>query len=262
MSEQAAEQSTTEQTEQPTQESALRQAATIAPAFTEQPVIPDKFQVKREDGTLDYEASSLKMAQSYTYLEKKLGTGEAPPKSPDEYQIQFSEGTPITFDELKGDQGIQDFMQGAHKLGMTNAQVNYVLDTYMQTLPQDLHAMAELDSRETVATLTQEFGAAGAQEVLADAYRAVVSVAGDDADYIMDNYGNDPIVIKFLAKYGEGLREDSPPLAMQTIDPQQFSETTHEIRQQLSEMNLQDPRRPALLAKLDELYNKQYKDVQ
>jgi hypothetical protein len=164
----------------------------------------------------------------------------------------------VTFDDLKQDESVVTFMDGAHKLGMTNAQVSYVLDTYMQTLPHDLEAMAELDSRECIASLVTEMGQSRADEVLADAYRAVTMVAGDDADYLMDRYGNDPVAIKYLAKFGEGLREDSPPLSMQTIDPQEFSSATHDLREQLAQMPITDPRRDALLEKLNGMYDKQY----
>jgi hypothetical protein len=256
----AAANATTDETIQHDEPSALRQAADLAttqPA-SEAPAIPEKFQVKKEDGSLDYEASSIKMAQSYSYLEKKLGTGEAPPKSHEEYQVQFSEEVPISFDEIKADPVVGQFMEGAHKLGMTNAQVSYVLDTYMKVLPQDLEAASQLSANETIETLTTELGETRAKEVLADAYRAVTMVAGDDADYIMDNYGNDPVVLKYLAKFGEGLREDSPPLAMQTIDPAEFGSVVHDLREQLAQMPVTDPRRPAMLQKLDDLYNRQY----
>lgn len=264
MTNQSAEQSTTgidvSHDQQQAEPSALRQADELAarPASTEQAAIPEKFQVKRDDGTLDYEASSLKMAQSYSYLEKKLGTGDTPPKSPEEYQVEFSPDVPVKFEDLKADEGIKGFMEGAHKLGMTNAQVSYVLDQYMQALPEDMQAMAELDTKECIDTLVSELGQSRADEVLADAYRAVTMVAGEDADYIMDRYGNDPVVLKYLAKFGEGLREDSAPLAAQTIDPQEFSGITHDIREQLAQMSVTDPRRPALLEKLDALYAKQY----
>ena len=260
MTDESAALATTETEEQPQEQSALRQAASQVTQTQDQASIPEKFQVKRDDGSLDYEASSLKMAQSYSYLEKKLGTGDAPPKSPDEYQVEFSPDVPIKFEELKDDEGIRGFMDGAHKLGMTNAQVSYVLDQYMQALPQDLQAMEELDARECVDALVSEMGQQQANKVLSDAYRAVAMVAGDDADYIMDKYGNDPVVLKYLAKFGSGLAEDSPPQAMQMIEPQQFNEITHELRQQLIDMPKNDPRREGVLAKLEGLYKRQVGD--
>ena len=243
------------------EQTALRAAPTETHQATETVGIPDKFQVKRDDGSIDYEASSAKMAQSYSYLEKKLGTGDAPPKSHEEYQVTFSEDTPITYDDIKSDPVLQDFMQGAHGLGMTNAQVSYVLDQYLKVLPQDIEAHASLTANETIETLKgtwkteQELNAG-----LADARRAVEMVAGEDAEYFMDNYGNDPKFIRFMAEFGRGLREDSPPQAMQMIEPQQFTEITHDLRQQLIDMPKNDPRREGILSKLDQLYKQQVGD--
>ncbi|MFK8933157.1 hypothetical protein ACJBLB_01970 [Acinetobacter junii] len=38
--------------------------------------IPEKFKVVTEDGAVDYKATVAKMNESYSYLEKKVGTGE------------------------------------------------------------------------------------------------------------------------------------------------------------------------------------------
>lgn len=243
---------------------ALRQAAvdTPAQAATATPVdkIPEKFRTVRDDGTVDLEASAAKMAESYSYLEKKLGSGEAPPKSPDEYAPVFSEGTPIAYDDIKEDPVLQEFMQGAHQVGLTNAQVSYVLDQYMKVLPQDIAAHSELDSAETINQLRETTWKTDVElkAGLADAFRAVNMVAGDDADYLMDRYGNDPAFIRFVAKFGEGLREDSPPQAMQMVSPEEFTESSMAIAQQLMDMPMNDPRRPALLKKQEEMYRKQY----
>lgn len=268
MTDEAAAQATTdEQTQEPT---ALQQAAqesqtaaipatTAATTATPADRIPEKFRTMRADGTIDLEASSAKMAESYSYLEKKLGSGEAPPKSPDEYQVTFSEDAPITFDDIKGDPQIQDFIGEAHKLGMTNAQVSMALDKYLKVLPQDLEAYSELTAQETVAQLKADVWKSDAElkQGLSDAYRAVSMVAGDDADYLMNRFGNDPKFIQFVAKFGEGLREDSPPQAMQMLAADDFNEAKMSLAQQLVDMAPNDPRRAAILKKQTELYERQ-----
>ena len=273
MTDEAAAQATTDEQTQDTtteQPSALRQAAqdvTQTQTSTQSvPIadrIPEKFRTLKEDGTLDIEASSAKMADSYTYLEKKLGSGEAPPKAPEEYQVTFSDDVPIKFDDIKEDPVLQDFMGGAHKLGMTNAQVSYVLDQYMRVLPQDVEAHTELDANETIAALKETTWKTDSElkAGLADAYRAVTMIAGADADYLMDKFGNDPAFIRYNAMIGQGLREDSPPQAMQMVSPDEFTDKTHSLRQSLIDMPLHDPRRPAIQRQLDELYTRQYGDT-
>jgi hypothetical protein len=77
----------------------------------------------------------------------------------------------------------------------------------------------------------------------------------------MDKFGNDPAFIRYNAMIGSGLREDSPPQAMQMVSPEEFTDKTHSLRQSLIDMPLHDPRRPAIQRQLDELYARQYGDT-
>ena len=59
--------------------------AASAPAA---PSVPDKFLVKGQDGAIDHSATALKVAtEAYSNLERRLGSGEAPPASVDGYKI-------------------------------------------------------------------------------------------------------------------------------------------------------------------------------
>jgi len=262
MTDEAAAQATTDETaqetSQETKQTALQQAAaTSSPVITDK--IPEKFRTLKADGSIDIEASAAKMGESYSYLEKKLGSGDAPPKSYEEYQPVFSEEVGITFDDIKSDPVMQEFTKGAHALGMTNAQMSYVLDQYMKVLPEDIAQHQEIKADETISTLKQTTWKTDAElkAGLADAYKAVSVVAGEDAAYLMDRYGNDPAFIRFAASFGEGMREDSPPAAMQMIPEAEFSDKAHDMRQQLIDMPMTDPRRPALLKAMSEMYDKQ-----
>jgi len=69
--------------------------------------IPDKFKVVTEDGSVDYKATVAKMNDSYTYLEKKVGTGEVAPKSVDEYKLERED---FDFEEFKADESNKEFL--------------------------------------------------------------------------------------------------------------------------------------------------------
>ena len=43
--------------------------------------IPEKFRVVGEDGKLSIESSARKLAENYSLLEKRMGSGDAPPKN-------------------------------------------------------------------------------------------------------------------------------------------------------------------------------------
>src|SRR3990167_2282129 len=96
----------------------------------QQEFIPEKYQVKKADGTLDLEQSSRKLAESYSHLEKRLGSGDAPPKTADEYAPEVGGGG-FNWEEFKADEGTQSFLKGAHAKGLTNDQVAFVIGEYL-----------------------------------------------------------------------------------------------------------------------------------
>ncbi|WP_443701018.1 hypothetical protein [Pseudomonas sp.] len=51
--------------------------------------IPEKYRVVKEDGSLDLDQSSRKLAESYKHLETRLGSGDVPPKTADEYAVKL-----------------------------------------------------------------------------------------------------------------------------------------------------------------------------
>ena len=76
-------------------------------------VIPDKFKVTAEDGSVDYKATVAKMNESYSYLEKKVGTGEVAPKSVDEYKLERED---FDFEEFKADESNKEFLSEAQEV--------------------------------------------------------------------------------------------------------------------------------------------------
>ncbi|MDH2493336.1 hypothetical protein QDR33_17480, partial [Acinetobacter baumannii] len=49
--------------------------------------VPEKFKVTAEDGSVDYKATLSKMNESYTGLEKRIGSGDLPPKDVAGYKV-------------------------------------------------------------------------------------------------------------------------------------------------------------------------------
>ena len=50
--------------------------------------LPEKHRVLDAEGKLDEAASARKLADAYRHLEGKLGSGDVPPKSAEEYTLQ------------------------------------------------------------------------------------------------------------------------------------------------------------------------------
>ena len=168
--------------------------------------IPDKFKVTAEDGSVDYKATVAKLNESYSYLEKKVGTGEVAPKSVDEYKIERED---FSFDDFKADESNKQFLAEAHKHGITNKQLDFLLNEYDKRAVDLVSNSSQFDSDTTIQTLQSEWG---------DKYEANIfnAVKAAKACGITDEQINDPSIgnnvafIKMAAYFGSQINEDKP----------------------------------------------------
>ena len=168
--------------------------------------IPDKFKVVTEDGSVDYKATVAKMNDSYTYLEKKVGTGEVAPKSVDEYKLERED---FDFEEFKADESNKEFLSEAHKHGITNKQLDFLLSEYDKRAVNLVSNSSQIDTDTTVQTLQSDWG---------DKYEANIfnAVKAARACGITDEQINDPLIgnnvafIKMASYFGSQMTEDKP----------------------------------------------------
>lgn len=244
----------------------MARAAAAAPAGAapaggaapdEQPAaIPEKYLVKREDGTTDWEASALKQAQGYDSLAKRLGAGEAPPKTPDDYTPELPSG--VTLDQLKSDPLYAGFLKGAHAKGLNNAQVSYLLGEFQQRV-QLLQEQAA-DPAVAEAELGKVWTTPAAMERgLTSAYRGAQAFA-EDADHaarLDKKFGSDPDFIRLMAKVGAELGEDKlPGGGLTSVEV----ETREALMRSPAYLDKRHPEHAATVAKVAALYRKQIPD--
>ena len=168
--------------------------------------IPDKFKVTAEDGSIDYKATVAKIHSSYSYLEKKVGTGEVAPKTVDEYKI---ERDGFDFEEFKKDESNNSFLKSAHAQGLTNKQLDFILSEYDSRVIDLVSNSSQIDTDTTVQTLQSEWG---------DQYQANIfnAVKAARACGITDEQINDPMIgnnvafIKMASYFGSQMTEDKP----------------------------------------------------
>lgn len=168
--------------------------------------IPDKFKVVTEDGSVDYKATVAKMNESYSYLEKKVGTGEVAPKSVDEYKLERED---FDFEEFKADESNKEFLTEAHKHGITNKQLDFLISEYDKRAVNLVSNSSQIDTDSTVQTLQSDWG---------DKYEANIfnAVKAARACGITDEQINDPLIgnnvafIKMAAYFGSQMTEDKP----------------------------------------------------
>lgn len=168
--------------------------------------IPDKFKVTAEDGSVDYKATVAKMNESYSYLEKKVGTGEVAPKSVDEYKIERED---FDFEEFKKDESNNSFLKSAHAQGITNKQLDFLLSEYDKRAADLVSTSSQIDTDTAVQTLQQEWG----DKFEANIFNAVKAAR---ACGITDEQINDPLIgnnvafIKMASYFGSQMTEDKP----------------------------------------------------
>ncbi|MFK8986677.1 hypothetical protein [Acinetobacter seifertii] len=168
--------------------------------------IPEKFKVTAEDGSVDYKATVAKMNESYSYLEKKVGTGEVAPKSVDEYKLERED---FDFEEFKADESNKEFLTEAHKHGITNKQLDFLLSEYDKRAVNLVSNSSQIDTDTTVQTLQSDWG---------DKYEANIfnAVKAARACGITDEQINNPLIgnnvafIKMAAYFGSQMTEDKP----------------------------------------------------
>lgn len=168
--------------------------------------IPDKFKVTAEDGSVDYKATVAKMNESYSYLEKKVGTGEVAPKSADDYKIERED---FDFDTFKADESNKAFLTEAHKQGITNKQLDFLIQEYDKRAVNLVSTSSQFDTDETVQTLQAEWGSNYETNIFS-AIKAARSAGLTEAQINDPVIGNNPAIIKALSYFGSQLNEDKP----------------------------------------------------
>lgn len=234
-------------------------ATTVLNAGATNDWIPEKYRTNKEDGSLDLEASSRKVAEAYKHLETRMGSGDAPPKDVGEYSVKLEGVEGFNWDEFKADESTQSFLKGAHAKGMTNAQVEYVIGEYMKAAPGLISGGAQLSNEDCTAALKTVWADDQAMQTnLKSSYRAAetfASAEGQPGNFqnLMAKYGNDPDFIAFTANIGKELAEDTL-ISNGVVSEQDFATKTAELRSQLDALPAHDPKREQIRGQLDQLY--------
>jgi hypothetical protein len=180
-----------------------------------QEFIPEKFRVSKDDGSFDLDASARKLADNYAHLEKRLGSGDVPPKEVGEYTIE----PPETMGEYKAgeDPTMQSFLADAHKAGLTQGQLDVVMKHYFQAVPELAGAFQQVDQQQATEQLQQVWGKdekefrrnAGLAHV---ATSAAIERAGLTMEQVeAAGLGNNPVFLRMMSALGSEFQEDAGP---------------------------------------------------
>lgn len=175
--------------------------------------IPDKFQVKTADGSLDFEASARKVEEHRTNLERRLGSGDIRPAAITDYKVNLPAdlADKISAEDLGKSKGYQEGLTALHEAGASQKIVD-VFTEQMVKRGMELQDRGQiLDQAECTAELKQVDGWKTEQEYaekMSAAARAVRGFGGQNAAAIMATYGNDPAMCQLFAAIGAEMQED------------------------------------------------------
>jgi len=166
--------------------------------------IPEKYRVAKEGGEFDLEASTAKLLDGHTELEKAFGSRKTAPKSPDDYKPEV-EG--FDFDELKEDEQYKGFLKSAHARGFTNEDVSWILGEYMARAPGDAGVMTAADFQaDMLANHWKTPAEYNANMQLG--LKAIRAYHPDITAEELNSLPNHPIIAKILASVGKEVGED------------------------------------------------------
>lgn len=177
------------------------------------------------------------------------------PDSIDDYKVDL-EG--FDYDEFKAIPENQEFLERARAAGFDGEKLSFLLGEYSQLLPKLMEQTAALDAEGCVQAMKEvwqgdtdkNFGFAQAA-----ATNAIQNGILTAEEVNSPEFGNNPLVLKMAAYFGQQLQEDTPPSNTQ----QSGSENIQSLMRSEAYNNDQHPDHARVYAEVSKWHEKQYK---
>lgn len=177
------------------------------------------------------------------------------PESADGYEVNIDG---FDFNEFKDIEENKAFLDEAHKAGLSNEQLGFVLGKYNEIIPQLMEANAYLDNESCIQTMTEAWGndtqvnfgfaKAAADNAIANGILTAEEVNSPE-------FGNNPLVLKMAAYFGQQLGEDTPPKNTH----QSGSADIQSLMSSEAYLNDKHPDHKRVFNQVQNWYQKQYK---
>ncbi|AQG98584.1 hypothetical protein A9R05_06855 [Burkholderia sp. KK1] len=208
------------------------------------------------------DASARKLAEAHGSLEKRLGTGEVPPKASTDYTVTVPDALKESMPDLSQDKLFTQFRDDMHGLGLTQKQFDGVMQRYFTLAPQLAGGGQQLNAEQATEQLRATWKDDGEfKKNVGLSYNAASKVA-EAAGLTYDDIekaglGNNPTFVRLMAAIGPEFSEDSLPNDARSAG---FA-TDDEIKQlMVSEANTspKHPQHKATRARIDSYYARKY----
>lgn len=229
--------------------------------------LPEKFRVVDAEGKLDEAASSRKLAESYKALEAHKGPLPQVPATPDDYKLEppkDAEGKPlegVDFEAFVADPLFKTFAADAHAKGISNEQLQFVVEKYLKLAPELMQADAAITADEARAELGKIWKDDQALAAnLVGAKRAILGFGAEADDVpgarsrLMEKFGNDPDFLAFAAQVATEMSEDRVPPGMNVGGDQDVES----LQKSEAYWNPQHPDHASTKSKVEAFYARKY----
>ncbi|WP_442768624.1 hypothetical protein [Acinetobacter bohemicus] len=177
------------------------------------------------------------------------------PESIDGYEVNV-EG--FNYDEFKAIPENQEFLERAREAGLDSKSLNFLLGEYNQLIPSLMEGNAALNNEACVSAMKETWGADtdtnfGYARAAAD--NAIQNGILTPEEVNSPEFGNNPLVLKMAAYFGQQLNEDTPPSNTQQsggVDVQSLMESE-------AYLNDKHPDHKSVSAQVERYYSKTYK---
>ena len=175
------------------------------------------------------------------------------PESIEDYEINVDG---FDFDEFKAIDENKEFLERARTAGLDSNALGFLLGEYNQLIPNLMQANAALDNEACVTAMTEAWGGDTDQNfgfAKAAATNAIQNGILTAEEVNSPEFGNNPLVLKMAAYFGQQLGEDTPPPNTQQTAPS----TLQELIKSEAYLNDKHPDHARAYAQAEKLYAKQ-----
>lgn len=176
--------------------------------------IPEKYQVKGADGKIDEGKSARAGMKALKELQARMVEVGLPPEDAEKYELEAPSGFDLA--ELKKDPLFASALKGYHAVGMTNKQVQQVINDMAKFIPEIAAAATEQNSDACIANLqlvwkTPEELSKNLSLAHRGASTLAKSLGLEFKDIEAFGLGNNPMFARLMVEYARQTGEDSAP---------------------------------------------------
>lgn len=169
-----------------------------------------------DEATVDQTQTSVlagdqnKGGEAQTQTTDETGSPGAP-DSIDGYEVDVKD---FNYEDFKAIPENQEFLERAREAGMDSKSLNFLLGEYNQLLPALMQQTQHLDNEACISAMNESWGTDTDTNfgfAQAAANNAIQNGILTPEEVNSPEFGNNPLVLKMAAYFGQQLNEDTPP---------------------------------------------------